>query len=594
MAVTPARRRPRVARKLIAVGLASVCVGGAWLTPASAAEVDESRASARQLSGELLGTNLDEIAELSGAEVENLGGTEDVIEANPLELSVLETTLIDIPGGLQVPLKDIIEVGAANQYGAAHPGGTSHAGVGAVSDNGGVGSGTDAGFPSNANFDLSNLLGEELTDVLADVELELGALSAEAHLVAPTDGTGEYSPARDYAIGSGHLVLEVPAIADLVAGIEGKVGEVDEAVNSLAGEGGVIAEALKALEPLTAVLEALGADAEITATIETDLQGALDKVLDLPVGAGGPVEIDLRNGTISIDLDALLEGGLNGQPANTEVIGQAVIDGLSATLGDALDQLLTQVTDAVSEALMAAEVNVKVFAEAALVGTLDLSLNATLAEILSGDATVENNSAGIAGVVGSLLEPAIEAIVPAIGGVIEDVLTGADGKLTTLGSTLAGLVDQLTDALDPALQKLAEVLSVKLNVQPDQPEGSAREQLLAVSPFAHDAADAVSGEFSVAAVQVTVLQGEEPAAKVALSKASVGPNAVDEPETEVDGTEVDGTETETGGTDDGNAEGDLPNTGAGNTWLIAAGVALLLAGGATAFAVNRKRGLIEQ
>ncbi|WP_162605947.1 choice-of-anchor G family protein [Jiangella aurantiaca] len=189
---------------------------GAWLTPAAAAEGDESRAGARFLDGTVLGTDLDEIAELAGVEVENLGDPEAVTEANPLDVTLLDSINVTLEGGVQLPLSDIIKLGAVNQWATAEDGATSHAATGAVADNGAIGTGVDAGFPANATFDLTDLLGEGLTDTIADVELELGAVSSEAHLEPSGD---EFEVARDYEIAGGELRVTVPLLGQLDASL---------------------------------------------------------------------------------------------------------------------------------------------------------------------------------------------------------------------------------------------------------------------------------------------------------------------------------------------------------------------------------------
>ncbi|SDU81366.1 LPXTG-motif cell wall anchor domain-containing protein [Jiangella alkaliphila] len=212
MPATPVMRRRRAAATLLAAGIAPVFAVGAWLTPAAAAEGDESRAGARFLDGTVLGTDLDEIAELAGVDVENLGDPEAVTDANPLDVTLLDSININIDPNLQIPLSDIIKLGAVNQWATAEDGAVSHAATGAVADNGAIGTGVDAGFPANATFDLTDLLGEGLTDTIADVELELGAVSSEAHL-EPSDDDFEVS--RDYEIAGGELRVTVPLLSGL-------------------------------------------------------------------------------------------------------------------------------------------------------------------------------------------------------------------------------------------------------------------------------------------------------------------------------------------------------------------------------------------
>ncbi|WP_146605216.1 choice-of-anchor G family protein [Jiangella anatolica] len=528
-------RRRRVAGSLLAAAVAPVVAVGAWLVPASAAEGDESRAAARFLSGEVLGTDLDAVAELAGVEVENLGEPEAVTDANPLDLTVLDTLNVSIPGGVQLPLSDIIQLGAVNQWASAEDGGASHAATGAVADNGGIGTGVEAGFPGNATFDLTDLLGDALTDLIADLELELGAISSEAHL-APSGEAFEFT--SDYEIAGGQLRLTIPLLADLLPQVQDAVATVDEVVNGLAGPEGTIASTLSTVEGLLNLLSVAGVEnPDITVSLETDLAGAVEELLATPLGEGTGVELNLAEGTLVVDLDTLL-GGLNDQPPNTEVLSPEVISQLAETIGTLLDSLVTDVVETVENALRAATLDVKIYAEVGglLPGTLDLQLTGTLADVLTGEAAFVNNSTGVVvGLISALIAPVLDTLISTVGGVVEDLVFAEGGPLTTLGETVGGLVSSLLESLTPVGDLLATLLSIKLNVQPE----------------AVALARATDGPYSVAALEVTALPAA-PAAVVTLAKSTVGANVtgdggeteVEGTETEVEGTEVEGTEVE--------------------------------------------------
>ncbi|MBB5790610.1 choice-of-anchor G family protein [Jiangella mangrovi] len=521
--------------------MAPVVAVGAWLVPASAAEGDESRAAARFLSGEVLGTDLDSLVELAGVEVENLGEAEPVTDANPLDLTVLDTLNVSLPGGVQLPLSDIIQLGAVNQWASAEDGGTSHAATGAVADNGGVGTGAEAGFPGNATFDLTDLLGDALTDLIADLELELGAVSSEAHLAPAGE---EFEVTRDYEIAGGQLTLTLPLLADLLPAVQDAVGTVDEVVNGLAGPEGTIAQTLSTVEGLLSLLSVAGVEnPDITVSLETDLAGAVEELLNTTLGEGTGVELNLGAGTLVIDLDTLA-GGLNDQAPNTELLSNAVIDQLAETIGTLLDTLVTDIVETVENALRAATLDIKIYAEVGglLSGTLDLQLTGTLADVITGEAEFVNNSSGVViGLISSLIAPVLDTLITTVGGLVEDLVFAEGGPLTTLGETVAGLVGSLTDQLTPVGELLASILSIKLNVQDDQPATP-------VSALAR----AADGPYSVAALEVTALPSA-PVAVVTLAESTVGPNTVADDggetevegtETEVEGTEVEGTEVE--------------------------------------------------
>jgi hypothetical protein len=122
MAVLNARGRWRLGRTAVAASVVPIFAVGTSLTPAAAQEGDYSRGAAQFLSGEILGLDLDNVAELAGVEAVNDGLDETVFDANPLDLTVLNSLNVTIPGGLQLPLSDIVEFGAVNQWAAAEPG----------------------------------------------------------------------------------------------------------------------------------------------------------------------------------------------------------------------------------------------------------------------------------------------------------------------------------------------------------------------------------------------------------------------------------------------------------------------------------------
>ncbi|WP_158602690.1 choice-of-anchor G family protein [Jiangella rhizosphaerae] len=282
---------------------------GAWLTPAAAAEGDESRAGARFLDGTVLGTDLDEIAELAGVEVENLGDPEPVTDANPLDVTVLDSININIEPNLQIPLSDIIKLGAVNQWATAEDGAVSHAATGAVADNGGVGTGVDAGFPGNATFDLTDLLGEGLTDTIADVELELGAVSSEAHLEPSGD---DFEVSRDYEIAGGELRVTVP----LLSGVNLELGD-DAAIwiedGTIVIDLSAIFESLNDLPPNS---ELIG---DGLFTILDDLLGEL--LGDLGEGLGdllGDLGVDDLTNGLADALTDILSIKVNVQPDEAE------------------------------------------------------------------------------------------------------------------------------------------------------------------------------------------------------------------------------------------------------------------------------------
>ncbi|WP_165368038.1 choice-of-anchor G family protein, partial [Phytoactinopolyspora endophytica] len=536
--------RTRTTRALGTAALIPAFAVGGSLIPASAEDGDESRASARFLSGQVLDLDLDSVAELVGAETENIGEDEAVTASDPLDLTVLETLPIDL-GGVELPLSDIIELGAVNQWASSEPGGASQSAAGAVADGGGVGTGGDD-FPGNATLNLTDLLGEGMAEAIAGVELELGAISSEAHLQA---SAGEPDVERAYEIAGGSLILEVPAVADLLAGIDDAVVTVEDTVNELAGPDGAIAGALESLDAVGELLDGLAAlplvdvtGPDITVELEANLSEALDEILATPLGEGTGVELDLANASLVVDLDQLVDGGLNGQEPNTDLLSPEVIDGLTEQVTALLEGLTDQIVEAVTEALQAVELGIDIYAEvSALVvnDVLDLSMDTTLGALVNGEAELEDNSTGVVvGVVGPLVAELVSQIVDVIGGLVEDTLFGDGGVAGTVGETVAPLVDTLAESLAPVGDVLTELIAVQVNAQADE-----------------------DGAHSVAALEIDLLPAEG-GISLTLAQSAVGPNQSSDGDEDgdEDGTE-DGTEDgDEDGTEDGTEDGDEDGT----------------------------------
>src|SRR5699024_7720258 len=133
-------------------------------------------------------------------------------------------------------------------------------------------------------------------------------------------------------------------------------------------------------ETLNTVMLGIGSidDLGVTATVDVDLQAALDSVLGEPITSeDSAVTIDFSTGEESVDLarqmadtqDGDYDGTLNGLPPNTEVLGPDVIQAaLDGAIGSIFDQIPELVVNAVTDALHAADVNI------AITGQIDSAL----------------------------------------------------------------------------------------------------------------------------------------------------------------------------------------------------------------------------
>ncbi|MCO7272261.1 choice-of-anchor G family protein [Cellulosimicrobium cellulans] len=440
---------------------------------ATAAPTDDSEASGQFLSGSVAGLDLATIAALDGAVAENPSGANPVV-TNPLAASVFQTLGIDLTGTLQLlGPNGILQLGAVNQYGEANDDGSARAASGAVSDQGAISVGGSEEFPSDAQLNLTQLLGPGFESVVADLDLSLGALSATA------EATGGTAPTGDYQIAGATLTLDSPAVSGIATTVDDEVVPlVDGAVGQLVGTDGLLAQALNSIGALAGVLEVLGADLEPTVAIDVDLDSALAPVLDQDFGDEGVV-INVGDGTVTVDLDTILggAGSLNGFDPNTEVLDDAAINAILDGLGAALDDLTTALVGAVDTALHAASLTLSVEAVvdnpiplAPDLLNLDINLDTTVGDVVGGtvapgDATITIALSGLP------VTLPLGDLVSALAGPLNSVLF-ADG--TGLVSTLAGTITSevtgpVLTALSPVFEILTEVVSLVVNVQEPEP-----------------------------------------------------------------------------------------------------------------------------
>jgi hypothetical protein len=477
---------------------------------------DQTEALGRFLGGGGGDIDLDDIVALAGAHAAYPSGPE-------LETAVIDATVLDaINAELEFDLfgdNGVIALGAVNQYAAADAEG-AQAASGAVNDQGAIEIGGSEEFPGNASIDLTGAFADTLVDqIVSDLYLELGALSATAEW--PVGG----EPTGDYQIAAASLELASPAVEDITALVnDDVVPTINTAVNSLTGSEGALAGVLDDLDVLDALLAALGSQVNPTVALDVDLAGALAPVLADSFGNEGVV-INLADGTVTVDLETILgEGSLNDLPPNTELLTDEAVAAITAGLTAALDDLTAELVDAVNTALRSAELTFTV--DASVLGgatTLDISVVGTLAEVLDGtaDASVTAALAGIPVVL------PVDALLDALAGPLNAVLFGEAGLVGSLAGTVnAEVVAPTLTALSPVFDVLNDIVSIVVNVQ-EQPG---------------DLPNHVSGteSFTQRALSLAVLPEE--GALVELDFASATVRASDEDGTEVDGVEVDGVE----------------------------------------------------
>jgi hypothetical protein len=311
-----------VAAGLVAgIGIAMIPGGGAGASPAPV-----SQAAGRFLSGEIGGSDLDNLVAVKGESAVNTGGA-SVTHQHSLSASLLSHQLLNLPDGLQLPGGGVLTLGAANQYAQANPDGSAHGASGAVTNSGAVGLGGGGAPQSDATLDLASASG--LAELLGDVKASVGALAATADQKAGKNG----AQSGDYELASLKLQLTSPALANAIKTLSGGSAQIpglSDLISTLAGAG----------LPVNA-LEAVGTNSSVD-----ELKKALASLGDVNFGDGA-ITGSLTDGSLTIDVAKLIKStlnlDLNNLPPNTHLITY-VAEALPKALNNGLTQLGEQLT----------------------------------------------------------------------------------------------------------------------------------------------------------------------------------------------------------------------------------------------------------
>lgn len=507
-----------------------------------------TESAARQLSGMLGADDLDSLAAIQGLSVENTRGTVAVAPASaiqidpvtfsaPLEASALGNPLISATLGLDAAAG---EAGAYNQWGRATASGQAAAAAGAVHDQSGAidGTGTADGsatMPRSANINLSSLVPASA----GDMTLDIGAVASSAEVDACVLVNGWPTPNpvpvenRTYGIAGADLKAGVPAVQSMTAAATSAIDDALDDLAALDDPGGQVTTTVNT--GISALVQ--GAAGSLTlGTVSTIITiGTLDLSGVQPLLTGtisdGVVTVDLSNSTATVDLAALRGGasGFNGLPPNTVIdIDQTLLAEVSQRTTALLAEWSSGTSLALEQALEAAtfamQTQVVLRANVPLLGTVDvarlsISYGTTLGAFLAGAPpqpaiTTEVLGGGIPGL-GALLAPTLTALKNGTGTVVQGVLVpalqGASGVIPTAVTGIERAVDGVAEELDAILDPLAGVLSLTVNVQPDQPEAPVTSAA---------AGNAVPGEYKISALRIATVGNT---AEIYLATASAGP-----------------------------------------------------------------------
>ncbi len=520
-------------------------------------------ASGRFLGGSLLGTDLDSLAQLTPMELaatatsvaasppgaSDLGSPPPTYTfANPLQITALGGIAgLDL-SGLQIGLP-AGSAGAVNQWTRVSTTGQARGASGLISNSGGVlvsPTAPPSSLPQPATISLDSLMpavaGVEASRLRVGAVSAMSALDGCEALRSALWGDGTVSAVtREYGIASLGLRLQSSLVGTLTSQVNAGVVTIGNAVAALTGTNGAIASLVRASiqASLPLGLAAAATTGSVTVT-GLDLPGAVAPLLSTPL-SDGVVTIDLINGYIDVDLAALLGGppnGLNNLPPNTElVINDDVLNPLLGRIGALLDSWTQRVTNALADAVRAATLTVSLSTVVSIVSgavqvlRTDVSLSGSIASILAGTAavTVTTDVLGLAAVLNTLLAPlgtTLTALRSLISGLATGIRTAVADLITTtvlqrvneLGATLAATSAAIVSAAGGIIGALPSVLSVMVNVQPDQAGAPPGSEVVGATPRS-------TGRFDVTALRIGLAGWATPSgiAHVSFGTATAGP-----------------------------------------------------------------------
>lgn len=496
--------------------------------------------------------------------------------ADPLNVGLLGNAIkLDLGNGmLQLPLNN--DTGVLGQFGAAYPSGLAQGAAGYITESGAIGTEPGSGYPELATLKLSDLIdsidpgiAQTLGDV-SDIALEVGAVTGRAtldgcdatwHGVTPVQrtSTGEVESGnleREYLTSAADLVVTTPALSGLTGALEDTVITLENTVNALASDQGVLDSLLGAVNGLLGTLISdvlrLGeVSATLTATVDTTaLRQELFRTTPLADSAG-VVSIDLVNNEIRVNTVGLLQEaypgqygqGLNGLPPNTNLLADerilnTLVNTVTTVLADWLNVVNTLLNAAVDAVQVSVVVLIKLKVNAILgdisIGSVTAQVNGKLVDLLSGSFKAAVTTDLNLGLVGLVLKPVVEALVNTlIAGLVNNlgltvgtVLNNVLGPLRTVTTAVTDAVQLVVTTVSNFYSglllggpSLAPILAVTVNAQ-NAPFTGSPEPSDWVATAAHGIP---TGQYDVAALRISVLEGLAGGVVLYLGRGSVGP-----------------------------------------------------------------------
>ncbi|GAA1139858.1 MULTISPECIES: choice-of-anchor G family protein [Microbacterium] len=528
----------------------------------------------RQVSGTLLGTDLDTVAAVNGVRdaidgaltetyspAQNAhdldpGSTTTFTRATSLNVGILPAPLatVSLPT-IQAAVPDFA-VGTLSQYSQVTPKGLATGATGAVTNQSGIATIGEYGSstpPRTGSLTLNGVLGSAITSNLTNAALDIGAVSAlsrvdgcdvlrEATWDVPAATT---AVARDYDIAGLDLTLTAPVLSGLVGQVDTSVTQLQAKLNGLqASLSSGITGVLNQLHLDLGVLSVSTAGSGVSVTNIPQVAPAVSALLAGFSDADGIVTLSPRDGLIRVNLARLLNGanGLNDLAPNTQfLLTPAVLTNIGTRVTNLVTAWRTQVISALTTVAGLPRVKIDVSAEVKAtvagipplipdvvikVADVKINLDANLGALHTSGTSLLNAGVSVTivdlgiltPVLGALLTPVLALLNPLVGtlrNVIKAVVDDVFSVVTALDGVLAAGVPVVANAVAAVFGALAPIFSLYVNVQPDRPNAPP------VSPFI-PATSTATAEYKVTALRIGLLDALLPTS-VNLGTASAGP-----------------------------------------------------------------------
>lgn len=439
-----------------------------------------------------------------GNTIIRLGGSDAAFPGNP------GPNTGTIPGNVELgPLAPFLSFGAGglltSRSQASSPVDTSAA-SGALGENLSFEPGANPSQPLSIDLLALGGGGGLPAGLLDKIFLQFGAFAAETKFV---NGVLQ---ADKYRVGQADVVIRSPLVKDASAQLYQAIGGVDRQIEQIVNSN-VNLGALQALIGGVLPLPSL--------TVESNMRDKIfASILAQPITSHNKlVTIDFSTGTVTIHLDQIVQGGLNNQPPNTELISSNDYPLIATTIHDLMHDVTNIALGTIEHSLDAVKLTLSWKGPVGPLGTdtLDVSWTFTLQQAVQGALPAPvNNSTGVVGTtlgttlvttintlrtagnaVGLLFKPAYDLIIANAGNGVFDLL---------INQLKFGFTSSVVNMLQPVFGMVAQVVSVQVN---HQTTGTCTNGVGAAVPNSH----------SLSALSVGLLQRSD-AARLDLGQAA--------------------------------------------------------------------------